>query len=109
MAYGFNEDKSKADFPIIAGNLAAAVDVSGYQAGRTGTNWFDVPNDGYIHVAGTTSTAGGYHVFIAGASDSAAVINMELTNSNDLIFVHAGMKVAFSGTALTYARYFALS
>lgn len=119
MPYGFNEDKSKADLPVIVGNIGGGVDISGYvQQNRHAvnvSNLYTFPSDGYI-VLKNDASSGNFIGCVMSADVSASdifptgiTIIVGAGNVSQAVSVHAGMKYGQLSNSNATAAFYPVS
>ena len=112
MPYGFNDDKSKAEFPTYAGNLAQGVDIGGYYTpiGGTTRRIYDIPSDGFINVINGTKANMLFLLYGAGTGYSPMMSFTVAAGASSVVKVTGGMRITVNasaalsaGTAMFYA------
>ena len=91
MPYGFNEDKSKAEFPVIDGNLATGVDLKDYYRHGTTGIYYTFPTDGYVNLTPDSNRVTAY---VCGASDTNNYMQASAApNTAAMFYVRANMRI----------------
>lgn len=112
MPYGFNEDKSKAEFPTYAGVLAQGVDIGGYYSpiGSGTHRIYEIPSDGYINVTNGSSANVLIALYGAGTGYSPVMTYTVAAGASSVVNVVGGMRYTSSAALSTgSAMFYALS